>query len=114
MSGPAESRVARVLAQAGADVVVGGHPHWLQGLEQVGGTLVVHSLGNFVFDMDFQRRTREGAVLELVLWDGELKGIELVPYVIDDDFTPRPVQGARGQTVLKTAWETSAGPYALP
>ncbi|MDD9347146.1 CapA family protein [Mumia sp.] len=111
---PSQRRVARVVAQAGADVVVGGHPHWLQGLEQVGDTLVVHSLGNFVFDMDFQRRTREGAVLELVLWDGELKGIELVPYVIDDDFTPRPVQGARGQTVLRTAWETSTGPYALP
>ena len=40
--------------------------------------------------------------------------IAYYPYVIDDDFTPRPVQGARGQTVLKTAWETSAGPYALP
>lgn len=111
---PSQRRVARVLARAGADVVVGGHPHWLQGLEQTGDTLVVHSLGNFVFDMDFQRRTREGAVLEVVLWDGEVKGVELVPYVIGEDFTPRPVRGARAQTVLATAWDTSRGPYALP
>ncbi|WP_370614546.1 CapA family protein [Mumia qirimensis] len=109
-----QRRVARVVARAGADVVVGGHPHWLQGLEQMGDTLVVHSLGNFVFDMDFQRRTREGAVLELVLWDGEVKGARLVPYVIDGSFTPRPVRAGRAERVLATAWETSRGPYALP
>ncbi|QMW64968.1 CapA family protein [Mumia sp. ZJ1417] len=111
---PSQRRVARVLAQAGADVVVGGHPHWLQGLEQVGDTLVAHSLGNFVFDMDLQQRTREGAVLELVLWDGVVKGAQLVPYVIGDDFTPRPVRGGRAERILATAWETSRGPYALP
>ena len=111
---PSQRRVARTLAKAGADVVVGGHPHWLQGLEQVGNTLVVHSLGNFVFDMDFQRRTREGAILELVLWDGAVKGARLVPYVIGDDFTPRPVGSGPAERVLSTAWETSRGPYALP
>ncbi|MGH1564790.1 CapA family protein [Mumia sp. DW29H23] len=111
---PSQRRVARVLARAGADVVVGGHPHWLQGLEQVGETLVVHSLGNFIFDMDFQRRTQEGAVLELVLWDGEVRSAELVPYVIGEDFAPRPVRGGTAQRVLATAWETSRGPYALP
>ncbi|KAA1420639.1 hypothetical protein FE697_016975 [Mumia zhuanghuii] len=109
-----QRRVARVVARAGADVVVGGHPHWLQGLEQVGDTLVVHSLGNFVFDMDFQQRTREGAVLELVLWDGVVKAARLVPYVIDDRFTPRPARAGRAQRVLATAWETSRGPYAIP
>ena len=50
--------------RAGADLVVGGHPHWVQGSESVRGALVVYSLGNFVFDMDFSRRTQEGAVLE--------------------------------------------------
>ncbi|KHL17772.1 UNVERIFIED_CONTAM: hypothetical protein LK11_10090 [Mumia flava] len=109
---PVQSRVARRLADAGADLVVGGHPHWLQGWENAGGTLVVHSLGNTVFDMDFQQRTQEGALLEVVLWDGELKAADLVPYVIgSDDFTPRVVRGSRARTVLETAWETSTGPY---
>ena len=32
-----------------------------------GSAVVVHSLGNFVFDMDFQTKTREGIFLEIVL-----------------------------------------------
>ncbi|MEK6651284.1 MAG: CapA family protein [Bacteroidota bacterium] len=39
----------RWLAQAGADVVLGHHPHVPQGIERVGETWIVHSLGNFVF-----------------------------------------------------------------
>ena len=49
-----------------------------------GSAVVVHSLGNFVFDMDFQTKTREGIFLEIVLWDGAVKAVEPVPYVIDD------------------------------
>ena len=39
----------------GADVVVGHHPHVVQNYEMVGGKLIVYSLGNFVFDTDYQR-----------------------------------------------------------
>ena len=52
--------VARPLVRAGADVVVGGHPHWVQGMESVGDSLVAYSLGNFVFDMDFIAADQEG------------------------------------------------------
>jgi len=58
---------ALAFAEAGADLVIGGHPHWVQGWEMAGSALVVHSLGNFVFDMDFQTKTREGIFLEIVL-----------------------------------------------
>ena len=44
--------MARRLVAAGADLVVGGHPHWVQGVDVVAGVPVLHSLGNFVFDMD--------------------------------------------------------------
>ena len=60
--------VARALVRAGADVVAGGHPHWVQGVEAVGGGLIAYSLGNFVFDMDFMQQTQEGFVLELTFW----------------------------------------------
>ena len=104
---PIQRRVARQLVDAGADVVVGGHPHWLQAAEMVRGRLVVHSLGNFVFDMDFMRRTMEGAFLELTLWGGEVKAAELVPYVMDERFAPRVVGGRRAARVLSTLRETS-------
>ena len=104
---PVQRRVARQLVRAGVDVVVGGHPHWLQGVETVRGCLVVHSLGNFVFDMDFMRRTMEGAILELTFWGDELKAADFVPYVMDEEFAPRIVSGRRGEQVLDVMREAS-------
>ena len=105
---------ARAFAAAGADLVLGGHPHWVQGWETFGSTTVVHSLGNFVFDMDFQTKTREGVFVEIVLWGGEVKAMEPVPYVIDDQFRPRLVTGDRAGGILDDMWRTSRGSYARP
>jgi poly-gamma-glutamate capsule biosynthesis protein CapA/YwtB (metallophosphatase superfamily) len=111
---PASSQrtAARAFADAGADLVIGGHPHWVQGLEMANSGVVVHSLGNFVFDMDFQTKTREGIFLEIVLWDDKVKGVEPVPYVIDKSFTPRLVGGDRAREILTDLWRSSRGPFA--
>ena len=111
---PSQRIAARAFAKAGADLVIGGHPHWVQGWEMVEKAVVVHSLGNFVFDMDFQTKTREGILLEAVLWGGKLKAVEPIPYVIDDDFTPRLVRGGRARAILTDVWSTSRGPFAVP
>jgi poly-gamma-glutamate capsule biosynthesis protein CapA/YwtB (metallophosphatase superfamily) len=103
--------VARRLVQAGADLVVGGHPHWVQGVESLsGGGLVFYSLGNFVFDMDFMRETQEGAVLELTYWGTELKAAELIPVVIGRDFAPRIARGERATAILDRIWSASGEP----
>jgi hypothetical protein len=47
---PRQRFLARLAASAGADVVIGCHPHVLQPIERVGRTVVAYSLGNFVFD----------------------------------------------------------------
>ena len=109
---PVQRQVARRLAVAGADLVVGGHPHWVQGIERAGDTLVVHSLGNFVFDMDFMAETMAGVVLETVWWDGELKAAEPVPYRMDASFTPRFVPWRQGLPTLRLMWETSAREFS--
>ena len=46
-------RAAHAAIDAGADLVVGHHPHVLQGFEWYKGHLIAYSLGNFVFDQDF-------------------------------------------------------------
>jgi poly-gamma-glutamate synthesis protein (capsule biosynthesis protein) len=102
--------VARRLVRAGADLVVGGHPHWVQGVESLPGGLVVYSLGNFVFDMDFMRETQEGAILELTYWGSKLKVAELVPVVIGPDFAPRVARGERATAILDRIWSASGGP----
>ncbi len=105
---------ARAFAETGADLVLGGHPHWVQGYETMGRTTVVHSLGNFIFDMDFQVKTREGIFLEIVLWGGTVKAVEPVPFVIDAGFTPRLARGDRARSILNDVWSSSRGAYARP
>jgi len=92
--------VGRRLLDAGATVVLGGHPHWVQDVQRHRGRFVVHSLGNFVFDMDFMRETQEGFVLDLTFRDGRLVATRPTPYVIGPDFSPRPARGARARAIL--------------
>lgn len=56
--------MARQMIDAGADLVVGSHPHVLQGVEYYEGKPIVYSLGNFVFGSSIPRT----ALLE-VTWD---------------------------------------------
>jgi len=110
---PIQRRVGRDLVRAGADLVVGGHPHWVQGVDAVGDVPVLHSLGNFVFDMDFMEQTMEGVVLEATFWGEELRAVRLLPYRMDDgSFAPRRVAGATAAGILDDVWSTSTGPYA--
>ena len=108
---PVQRRVARVLAGAGADLVVGGHPHWVQGVDLVRGTPVAHSLGNFVFDMDFMTETQQGVLLEATFWGDRLVALHLVPYRMGAGFAPRPAGGAQGAGILRDVWANSGGPF---
>jgi poly-gamma-glutamate synthesis protein (capsule biosynthesis protein) len=110
---PVQRQVARVLVDAGADLVVGGHPHWVQGIDAVDGVPVLHSLGNFVFDMYWEPPdVREGVVLEATWWGDELKAIRLVPYAMEvGPYVPRPVSGQRAAEILGDVWSTSTGPF---
>ena len=106
-----QRRVGRAMLDAGADIVVGGHPHWVQGIQTHRDGLVVHSLGNFVFDMDFSQETEEGVLLELVWWGSELMGARFVPYVIDDHYLPRLAYGPRAEATLERMWAASDPPF---
>ena len=97
---PVQSLVGRRLVDAGADLVVGGHPHWVQGLERHGGAVIAHSLGNFVFDMDFMEQTMEGVTLTARFRGDRLLGVRLTPYRLDATFTPRPVTGPEAAAIL--------------
>jgi len=70
---------ARKLVDAGADVVVGHHPHWAQDGEYISGKPVYYSLGNFVFDQMWSKETKKGLVMKLVFKGGELIKEEKLP-----------------------------------
>jgi poly-gamma-glutamate synthesis protein (capsule biosynthesis protein) len=45
-----QRELATKMIQAGADLIVGSHPHVIQGIELIDGVPVIYSLGNFIFD----------------------------------------------------------------
>jgi hypothetical protein len=55
---------ARRMLDAGADMVVGGHPHVTQGAEIHGGKPIIYSLGNFLFNGFDTEATTTGWILE--------------------------------------------------
>ena len=100
---PIQRRVGRLLVDAGADLVVGGHPHWVQPMERYRGAVIAYSLGNFVFDMDFMDQTMEGVALTATFRGDRLRGVRLTPYRMDSRFAPRPVHGAVARDILAQA-----------
>jgi poly-gamma-glutamate capsule biosynthesis protein CapA/YwtB (metallophosphatase superfamily) len=62
-----QRQMARLMIDAGADAVVGGHPHVTHDIEVYQGKPIFYSLGNFVFDGFNDRDTRTGWLLELSL-----------------------------------------------
>ena len=55
---PYMKKLYRKFLKFGADVVVGHHPHVVQDYEKVGNKMIFYSLGNFVFDTDYQRKQK--------------------------------------------------------
>ncbi|MDF2722181.1 MAG: poly-gamma-glutamate biosynthesis capsule formation protein [Paenibacillus sp.] len=55
---------AREYIDAGADLIIGGHPHVLQGFESYKGKWIAYSLGNFIFTMNENPTTWETIVLQ--------------------------------------------------
>ncbi len=55
-----QQETARKLVDAGADMIIGHHPHVVQGIEIYNGKPIFYSLGNFIFDQYFSADTEEG------------------------------------------------------
>ena len=106
-----QRRVSERLADAGATAVLGGHSHWVQGMEMIDDTLVAYSLGNFVFDMDFSAPTMQGIALELTLWNDRIVAANPVPAVITPSFAPRFVGDRQGAEILDDVWSNSFGSF---
>jgi poly-gamma-glutamate synthesis protein (capsule biosynthesis protein) len=90
---PAERQrqLARLMIDAGADAVVGGHPHVTQGTEVYRGKPIIYSLGNFVFDGFDLPAAKIGWLLRLTVDRGGVLEWSIVEARIDAEGTPYPV-----------------------
>jgi len=64
--------LAHKMIDAGADLIVGHHPHVVQDIEIYRNKLIFYSLGNFIFDQYLSEETQEGIALGLELYQDKL------------------------------------------
>jgi poly-gamma-glutamate synthesis protein (capsule biosynthesis protein) len=89
-----QRKTARLLVDAGAKLVVGHHPHIIQGVENVGSGLVAYSLGNFIFDGSSEA-TGWSMILSIAVSAGEIVKWEGIPIIRGDDYRPALASGIR-------------------
>jgi poly-gamma-glutamate capsule biosynthesis protein CapA/YwtB (metallophosphatase superfamily) len=71
-----QQKLAELLVQKGADLIIGHHPHVVQSVAVINSVPVFYSLGNFVFDQYFSKETQHGLILTL---NTETNQIQIVP-----------------------------------
>jgi poly-gamma-glutamate synthesis protein (capsule biosynthesis protein) len=105
--------LAKAWADAGADVVLGSHPHWAQAIQDIGDTFVVYCMGNLVFDQTWSENTQEGLIVELTFQGDRLVQAWLHPTLLLDAAQPNLLDyGAGGADVLARVRAASAGLFA--
>lgn len=83
---------------AGVDLVVNHHPHLLQGFEVYQGKLIAHSLGDFVFDLNYPE-TYPTLILNAKIGGAGFYDYSLTPVYIDD-YIPVRARGELGRYIL--------------
>jgi gamma-polyglutamate biosynthesis protein CapA len=97
---PEEILLARRLVDAGADVIIGHHPHVLRGIERYGRGHIVYSLGNFVCDMLWDDTLRTSLIFECTFSPEGVRDAKLVPTYTNSSFQPEVLTGERARSVL--------------
>ncbi len=67
-----QKRIAHALADGGVDIIVGHHPHVAQEVEWYNDTLILYSLGNFVFDQNFSEETMKGMAVKVTISEDDI------------------------------------------
>jgi len=108
---PTESQqsLARYAIDSGADLILGHHPHVVQGIEEYKGKFIVYSLGNFMFGGNRNPTDKDTYVFQQTfhLKDGKLtdqKEIKVVPFSISsvtsrNNYQPLLLEGAEAERV---------------
>ncbi len=98
---PSQQELALRLVAAGADIIVGGHAHRLQGAGRMGDALVGYGLGNFAFYAGSPEAAATG-VLKVQTGGTQPLDYQWYPARIDGGGSPVPLSGQAAQDALET------------
>lgn len=112
-----QKALARLAVDEGADLVIGHHPHVLQGVEKYKGRYIAYSLGNFCFGGNSNPEDKDTMIFQqtfTITKDGVKKdeNINMIPCSLSsangyNDYSPVPLEGSEKERVLKKIDEYS-------
>jgi poly-gamma-glutamate synthesis protein (capsule biosynthesis protein) len=88
------------MMDAGATLVIGNQAHWVQATETFPHGVVAYALGNFVFDQNWSRKTRQAVLFEATFNGSTLQSWRLRPIHIEDNYQPRWADATEGAQIL--------------
>lgn len=97
---PFQMELARKMIDCGANIVLGHHPHVIQGIEKYKNGIIVYSLGDFVFDEPFPD-TQESFIFSCKLSYGGVHDVKYIPVISNKTFQPVLAHGKRKEEILK-------------
>lgn len=100
---------------AGASLLVGNHPHWVQAIEHFDDSLVAYSFGNFVFDQSWSVQVTQGMLMELGFTADRLLGYRVRPVIIRAHSNELPWRyrpefvdpAAAGRPIMERIWNAT-------
>ncbi len=98
-----QRELARLAIDHGAQVVLGHHPHVLQGVEHYRGGIIYYSLGNFAFG-SYSKNASTSALARVTLQDGVVAAAEVLPlsvYNLEVAFRPQPLSRGANYTFAR-------------
>jgi poly-gamma-glutamate synthesis protein (capsule biosynthesis protein) len=95
---PDQIKLGHKLIDLGANVILGHHPHVLQGIERYNSGIIAYSLGSFVFDL-WQQNIRESIILDLKIYPENIE-IDFIPIFINECWQPVILAGEKGNNIL--------------
>ncbi len=114
---PQDRKLAEQIIDEGADLILGHHPHVMQGTEAVGRSYVAYSMGNFIFDIfagrvqhDFDPwDLRAGYLVEAVLERDGVTSFDVVPTFLSEQGIGALVRGGEKERIEARISEFTAG-----
>lgn len=96
----AQVKFARAAVDAGADLVIGHHPHVVETFEKYKSGYIIYSLGNFVFDQMFSDETRLGTMAKITFDGNKIAKVDFIPIKIFDYAQPAVADGSGAEKIL--------------
>lgn len=97
---------AHTFIDAGVDLIMGSHPHVIQGIEEYNNGLIAYSLGNFLFDFSTNKYV-SGMLLENELVDGKLRDYKSRIIFWNENYQPEEVFGSRREKYIEIVEQSS-------